>query len=54
MFFRLAGESNSKAPAKPHAGVQHKVLSRVPASELGHVRPVDGNSNEEHNFAPFK
>ena len=52
-FFRLAGETPSHGVSKTHAGVQHKGLSRIRASELRQIRPADGNS-EEHNFAPFK
>jgi methyl-accepting chemotaxis protein len=52
-FFRLAGETHHQGNAKPRPGTQHKVLSRIPASEIANVRPAGGN-NEEHNFAPFK
>jgi len=53
MFFRLAGENHNQNASKARANVPHRVLSRIPTSELAHVRQSDGN-NEEHNFAPFK
>ena len=52
-FFRLARENNHQGNAKPRPGTQHKLLSRIPTSEIASARRAGGNS-EEYNFAPFK